>query len=63
MGVLAGSVIVSLTYLSTDGLIDKLLEGGALVQTKITAKLGAKSLAEPCLLLSVGGYLFSSITC
>ena len=33
------------------------------MQTKITAKLGAKSLAEPCLLLSVGGYLFRSISC
>ena len=33
------------------------------MQTKIAAKLGAKSLAEPCLLLSVGGYLFRSISC
>ena len=33
------------------------------MQTKITAKFRAKSLAEPCLLLSVGGYLFRSITC
>ena len=31
------------------------------MQTKIAAKLGAKSLAEPCLLLSVGGYLFRSM--
>ena len=30
---------------------------------KIAAKLRAKSLAEPCLLLSVGGYLFRSISC
>ena len=33
------------------------------MQTEITAKLGAKSLAEPCLLLGVGGYLFRSILC
>ena len=60
---LAGGLEVCLACLSTDGLIDQLLEGGALVQTKITVKLGAKSLAEPCLLLSVGGYLFGSIMC
>ena len=33
------------------------------MQTKIAAKLRVKSLAEPCLLLSVGGYLFRSISC
>ena len=33
------------------------------MQTKIAAKLRAKSLAGPCLLLSVGGYLFRSISC
>ena len=33
------------------------------MQTKITAKLRAKSLAEPFLLLSVSRYLFRSITC
>ena len=33
------------------------------MQTKIAAKLRAKSLAEPCLLLSVDGYLFRSISC
>ena len=33
------------------------------MQTKFAAKLRAKSLAEPCLLLSVGGYLFRSISC
>ena len=33
------------------------------MQTKIAAKLGAESLAEPCLLLSVGRYFFRSITC
>ena len=33
------------------------------MQTKIAAKLRAKSLAEPCLLLSIGRYLFMSISC
>ena len=33
------------------------------MQTKIAAKLRAKSLAEPCLLLSVSRYLFGSIAC
>ena len=33
------------------------------MQTKIAAKLRAKSLAEPCLLLSVSRYLFRGITC
>ena len=33
------------------------------MQTKIAAKLRAKSLAEPCLLLSVGRYFFRSISC
>ena len=60
---LACCVIVSLACLSTDGFIDQLLEGGALVQTKIMANLRAKSLGEPCLLLSIGGYLFRSISC
>ena len=33
------------------------------MQTKIAVKLRAKSLAEPCLLLSVDGYLFRGISC
>ena len=33
------------------------------MQTKIAAKLRAKSLAEPCLLLSVSRYFFRSISC
>ena len=33
------------------------------MQTEVAAKLGAKSLAEPCLLLSVGRYLLRGITC
>ena len=33
------------------------------MQTKIAAKLRAKSLAEPCLLLSVSRYLFRGIAC
>ena len=33
------------------------------MQMKIAAKLRAKSLAEPCLLLSVSRYLFRGITC
>ena len=33
------------------------------MQTKIAAKLRVKSLAEPFLLLSIGGYLFRSISC
>ena len=33
------------------------------MQTKIAAKLGAKSFAEPCLFLSGGGYLLRSISC
>src|SRR3954471_5835055 len=31
------------------------------MQTKVTSELRAKYLAEPCLLLGVGGYLFGSI--
>ena len=54
---------ISLTCLSTDGLVHMLLEGSALVQTEITAKLGAKSLAEPCLLLGIGGNFLSCISC
>ena len=33
------------------------------MQTKIAAKLRAKSLAEPSLLLSIGRYFFRSISC
>src|SRR3954469_16398588 len=33
------------------------------MQTKVTSELRAKSLAEPCLLLGIGGYLFGSIAC
>src|SRR3954470_21155435 len=33
------------------------------MQTKVTSELRAKSLAEPCLLLGVGGHLFGSIAC
>src|SRR3954465_5763050 len=33
------------------------------MQTKVTTALRAKSLADPCLLLGVGGYLFGSIAC
>src|SRR3954469_14328696 len=33
------------------------------MQTKVTTELRAKSLAEPCLLLGVGGYFFGSIAC
>ena len=54
---------ISLTNLSTNGFVHKLLKGGSLVQTEISMKLRAKSLAEPCLLLGIGGYFFSCITC
>ena len=60
---LACCFIISLTRLSTDGFVDQLLKGGALVQTKMAAKLRAKSLAEPCLLLNISRYLFMGIAC
>jgi hypothetical protein len=60
---LAGRLVISLTSLCVDGLVDKLLKGEALVQTKITTELGVKSLAEPSLFLGISGHFFWSITC
>ncbi len=48
---LACCVIISLTSLSTDGFVNKLLKRCALMQTEVAAKLRTKPLTEPCLLL------------
>ena len=63
MAMLACCFEISLTCLRTDGFVHELLKRSALVQTEITAKLGDKYLAEPCLLLGIGGNFLSCIAC
>ena len=48
--------------LRLDGLVDKDLECGEVMKIELTTKSRIESLAEPLLLLGVGGDLFSSIT-
>ena len=55
-------VIGVVHVLRLDGLVDKDLEGGKVMQVELTTESGIESTTEPLLLLCVGGDLFSSIT-
>src|SRR3954463_12653977 len=48
--------------LRLDGLVDKDLEGGKVMQVELTTESRIESSTEPLLLLGVGGDLFGSIT-
>ena len=63
MAMLACCFIISLTSLSTDGFVNKLLKRCALMQTEVAAKLRTKSLTEPCLLLGISRNFLSCISC
>src|ERR1041385_2263262 len=59
--VLAG-ILGSDHILRLDGLVDKDLECGEVMEIQLATKSRIESLAEPLLFLGVGGDLFSSIT-
>ena len=60
---LACYFIISLTRLSTDGFVNKLLKRCAPMQTEVAAKLRTKALTEPCLLLGVSRNFLGCISC
>src|SRR3954465_10562234 len=52
-----------ISILGLEGFVDQVSEVDELVKIQVMTKDGAKSLAEPCLFLGIGGYFFLGITC